>query len=134
MNYKSRVFFFVLGYLSLSHQILVLIRFSRMQLVARKYCLEQPNDCCISLPTAHADHQAQAYSFPFPAHASGEVAALAGTARGGGFAAAAAPRAIVMAAYPGAVVGCRRRQRRRLYSLTKFEVTSLCHSTRSLHS
>jgi hypothetical protein len=52
-NGKCRVSFFVLGYLSLSHPILVPILFSAMQLVARKSCLAQPNDCYISLPTVH---------------------------------------------------------------------------------
>jgi hypothetical protein len=46
MNDKSRVSFFVLGYLSLSDPILVPIRFS-------KSCLAQSNDCYISLPTVH---------------------------------------------------------------------------------
>ncbi len=45
MNDKCRISFFVLGYLSLFHPILVPIRFSAMQLVARKSCLAQPNDC-----------------------------------------------------------------------------------------
>jgi hypothetical protein len=44
MNDKCRVSFFVLGYLSLSHPILVVIWYSAMQLVAQKSCLAQPND------------------------------------------------------------------------------------------
>jgi hypothetical protein len=43
MNDKSRVSFFVLGYLSLSHPILAPKLFSRMQLVCLKSCLAQPN-------------------------------------------------------------------------------------------
>jgi hypothetical protein len=59
MSDKSRVSFFVLGYLSLSDPILVPIRFSKSC-----QCLAQSNDCYISLPTvhsAHAVHRAHVY-------------------------------------------------------------------------
>jgi hypothetical protein len=88
MNDKCRVSFFVLGYLSLSHPILVPIQISAMQLVSQKSCLAQrwpqPNDCYISLPTAHAvlirftEHlyyKCIQVLQPFPRHASlGEAA------------------------------------------------------------
>ncbi len=78
LNDKCRVSFFVLGYhsKSLSHPmipILVPIRFSAMQLVARKFCLAQPNVCYISLPTAHAVHRAQQYLL---VHSSSQALAL----------------------------------------------------------
>jgi hypothetical protein len=57
------------------------ILFSKMQLVTQKFCLDQLNDCYILLPTAHANHQEQAYLFPLLAHALGKVA---GTGRGPG--------------------------------------------------
>jgi hypothetical protein len=44
-----------------------------MQLVARKFCLAQPNDCYISLPTAHAVHRAQQYLL---VHSSSQALAL----------------------------------------------------------
>jgi hypothetical protein len=46
-----------------------------MQLVAWISCLAHPNNFYISLPTAHTVHQAQAYLFPFLAHALGKLCA-----------------------------------------------------------
>ena len=74
MKDKCRISFFVLGYLSLSHPILVPILFSAMQLVARKSCLAQPNDCHISLPTVHSRSPStciftRAFKFSCPSHA-----------------------------------------------------------------
>ncbi len=112
MDDKSKVSFFVLGNLSLSHHILVPIRFSRMQ------C-----HCTFRYPlhTLFTQHK----------HIYFSSCEVAGT--GASFTATAAPQAIVMAACQGVVVGCRRRLRMRLDALTKFEVTSLCHSTLIFH-
>jgi hypothetical protein len=97
MNDKCRVSFYVLGYLSLSNPILVPILFSAMQLVARKSCLAQPNDCYISLPTVHTPFTKHVYIYwciqvllPFPRPAYLGEAAGAGQA-GARFAQAAPP-------------------------------------------
>jgi hypothetical protein len=62
------------------------------------------------------------------------VAGAAGT--GAWLTAAAAPLAILMAALPGIMVGCRCRLRLRLYMIKnmikKYEVITLCQSTSSL--
>jgi hypothetical protein len=70
---KCRVSFVVLGYLSLPHPILVQvpILFSTMQLVARKSCQAQPNDCYILLTTSSSPSTCiltSVFTFSCPSH------------------------------------------------------------------
>jgi hypothetical protein len=134
MNDKLRVSFFVLGYLSLSHPILVLIWFSTMQLVARKSCLAQNNDldCYILPPTAHAVHQGQIILISVPS----TLLRRSGSRDWGLVCCSSRAQSHHHRCLPG-----RRRwvqvqaeaKAPRSYSITQFVVTGLCHSTCSLH-